>query len=62
MEENAFKTIGVFNPKGGVGKTSMLASIGFELSKHGKTLIIDGDPQGSISYILLDRNYAQYKL
>lgn len=60
MEENAFKTIGVFNPKGGVGKTSMLASIGFELSKHGKTLIIDGDPQGSISYILLDRNYERY--
>ena len=60
MEENIFKTIGVFNPKGGVGKTSMLASIGFELSKHGKTLIIDGDPQGSISYILLDKNYERY--
>ena len=60
MEENSIKTIGIFNPKGGVGKTSLLASIAFELSKYGKTLVIDGDPQGSISYILLDRNYEKY--
>lgn len=60
MEEKTFKTIGIFNPKGGVGKTSLLASIAFELSKYGKTLVIDGDPQGSISYILLDKNYEKY--
>lgn len=60
MENEIFKTIGIFNPKGGVGKTSLLASIAFELSKYGKTLVIDGDPQGSISYILLDKNYEKY--
>lgn len=60
MDEQTFKTIGIFNPKGGVGKTSLLASIAFELSKYGKTLVIDGDPQGSISYILLDKNYEKY--
>lgn len=55
-----FKTIGLYNPKGGVGKTSILASLGFELSKYGKTLLIDGDPQGSLSYIMLDKNYERY--
>lgn len=58
--EKIFKTIGLYNPKGGVGKSSILASLAFELSKHGKTLIFDGDPQGSLSYILLDKNYERY--
>lgn len=60
MSDNTFKTIGLYNPKGGVGKSSILASIAFEMSKHGKTLVIDGDPQGSMSFILLDKNYERY--
>lgn len=59
MEKN-FKTIGLYNPKGGVGKSSILASLSFELSKYGKTLVIDGDPQGSLSYILIDKNFDRY--
>lgn len=58
--EKQFRTIGLYNPKGGVGKSSILASLSFELSKYGKTLVIDGDPQGSLSYILLDKNYERY--
>lgn len=49
-----FKTITVFNPKGGVGKSSIISSLSYELTKYGKTLLIDCDPQGSSTYIYLD--------
>ena len=44
-----FKIICLFLQKGGVGKSTMTAALAYELSKYGKTLIIDGDTQGSIS-------------
>ena len=42
-------TICLFLQKGGVGKSTMTSALAYELSKYGKTLIIDGDTQGSIT-------------
>lgn len=39
--------------KGGTGKTTLTGNIGGELSKHAKTLLIDGDPQGNLTTWLL---------
>lgn len=42
--------VAVTNQKGGVGKTTSVLNIGAELAKAGKkTLVIDLDPQGSLS-------------
>lgn len=37
----------VVNTKGGVGKTTTAVHLATMLSRHGKTLLIDGDPQAS---------------
>jgi chromosome partitioning protein len=48
------KIISDINQKGGVGKTSLTINLGFELSKRGyKTLLIDLDPQASLSKNLI---------
>jgi chromosome partitioning protein len=48
------KIIAAVNQKGGVGKTSLTLNLGFELSKAGfKILIIDLDPQASLSKNLI---------
>lgn len=44
------KIIGIYLEKGGAGKTSNTANIAYELSRIGKTLIIDADHQGNITY------------
>ncbi len=41
------KTITLALQKGGTGKTSMSVTLAAELAKHGKTLLIDADPQGN---------------
>ena len=47
------KTISAFNKKGGIGKTSSVISIGSELACLGyRVLLIDGDPQGSMTISL----------
>ncbi len=41
--------------KGGVGKTTLSGSVGFLAARRGKTLLVDADPQGSLtSWLLAD--------
>ncbi|MDG9918237.1 ParA family protein [Pseudomonas juntendi] len=48
----AAKRIAFINRKGGVGKTNSAITGSCELSKVGKVLLIDNDPQGNTSLIL----------
>jgi chromosome partitioning protein len=43
------KTIAFSNMKGGVGKSSLSAALAAELAQAGDTLLIDCDPQASVS-------------
>ena len=44
------KVISVSNQKGGIGKSSVVANLGIGLSRSGKkVLLIDADPQGSLT-------------
>lgn len=47
------KTISFCVAKGGTGKTTLSGNIGREIANHGKTLLIDGDPQGNLTTWLL---------
>lgn len=51
MEENSMcKVISVVNQKGGVAKSTTTLNLGVGLVRQGKkVLLIDADPQGSLS-------------
>lgn len=48
------KIISIANVKGGTGKTNIAIGLAKELSKNYKVLLIDNDPQSSITSILLN--------
>jgi chromosome partitioning protein len=55
--------VSVINYKGGVGKTTMTANLGAELARRGmKVLLIDLDPQSSLTFSLFDPDYWKDEL
>lgn len=53
------KVISVSNHKGGVGKTTIVANLGFALARHFKILLIDLDPQANLSSGLGFQNHEE---
>ena len=43
------RSVALASQKGGVGKTTVALNVAFALARRGwRTLLVDGDPQGSI--------------
>jgi len=56
-----FKTVVLFNHKGGVSKTTSTYNIAWKLTDLGKrVLLVDGDPQCNLTSLLLDENFYSY--
>lgn len=55
MEVFFVRTVAFFNNKGGVGKTTIATTVGYELSRKGKkVLMIDLDPQSNTTQVVLN--------
>lgn len=55
--------VSVINYKGGVGKTTITANLGAELARRGmKILLIDLDPQSSLTFSFFDPDYWRDQL
>ena len=53
------KIISVFNHKGGVGKTTTTAGLGWKLAQQGKrVLLVDADPQCNLTGFMVDPGIA----
>lgn len=46
------KTITIFNQAGGVGKSTLVHNLGYHLSLRGTVLLLDLDPQASLTHFL----------
>ncbi|MGL4337050.1 MAG: ParA family protein [Turicibacter sp.] len=54
------KSIAVFNNKGGVGKTTISTTIGYELARQGKkVLLMDLDPQSNSTQVVLSEEQVE---
>ena len=53
------RVISISNHKGGVGKTTIAANLGFALARHFKILLIDFDPQANLSSGLGFENHEE---
>lgn len=58
----SIKVICTYMFKGGVGKTTITSMLGFELSKYGKTLLVDADQQGNLSSIFLNEDEIKNRI
>lgn len=56
------KVITFANNKGGTGKSSLSLTVSAELAKHGKTILIDTDPQANSGSSLIDTAGLDYQL
>jgi chromosome partitioning protein len=57
------RVVSVINYKGGVGKTTLTANLGAELATKGKkVLLLDLDPQASLTFSLVKPDYWQKSL
>ncbi|MDR5170585.1 AAA family ATPase [Methylobacillus flagellatus] len=62
IKQNGLQAICFFNNKGGVGKTTLIANLGAELSINLKqrVLVVDADPQCNLTqYVLSDEDFTE---